>query len=92
MPISDESNGVYIDRYLHQNQNHNSLLVNAKMTIRHQGLTEESLVPSSHKGSKFRCAIVQKFSKEMRESGSTFQSLIAFLVGIFSSRGNLKDH
>ena len=52
---------------------------------------------SSHKGSKFRYAIVRKFSRgdeRIREDIPVPDSLgkEAFLVGIFTSRGNLKDH
>ena len=34
------------------------------MTIPHQGIGRGRLVPSSHKGSKFRYTIVRQFSRE----------------------------
>ena len=64
-----------------------------KMTILHQGLAEE--VPSSHKGSEFRYAVVRQFSRgdeRIMEDIQVPDSLgkEAFLVGVFTSRGTLK--
>ena len=61
------------------------------------GLGRGRLVPSSHKGSKFRDTIVRQFNRgdeRIREDIPDPDSLgeEAFLVGIFTSRGNLKDH
>ena len=62
---------------------------NAKMTIPHQGLGRGRLVPSSHKGSKFRYSIVRQFGRgdeRIREDIPVPDSLgkEAFLVGIFT--------
>ena len=56
------------------------------MTIPHQGLGQGRLVPSSHKGSKFRYTIVRQFSRgdeRIREDIPVPDSLgkEAFLVG-----------
>ena len=88
MPISDEGDGVYIDRSLHQNQNQNSLLVNSKMTIPHQGLTEEDKFLALTREVNLDTQSSKSSAQEMRESGRKK----AFLVGFFTSRGNLKDH
>ena len=66
------------------------------MTTRHQGIGRGRLVPSSHKGSKFRYTIVRQFSRgdeRIREDIPVPDSLgkETFLVGIFTSSGNLKD-
>ena len=68
----------------------------AKMTIPHQGIGRGRSVPSSHKGSKFRYTIVRQFSRgdeRIREDIPVPDSLgkETFLVGIFTSSGNLKD-
>ena len=60
------------------------------------GFGRGRLVPSSHKGSKFRYAIVRQFSsgdERIREDISVPDSLDkeALLVGIFTGSGNLKD-
>ena len=78
-------------------QNQNSLLVKRQNDNTSPGLGRGRLVLSSHKGSKFRNAIVQNFSrgdKRVREDIPVPYSLgkEAFLVGIFTSIGNLKDH
>ena len=79
------------------NQNQNSYLVKRQIVNTSPGLGRGGLVPSSHKGSIFRYAIVRKFSsgdERTREDIPVPDSLgkEAFLVGIFTSRGNLKDH
>ena len=62
---------------------------NQKMTIPHQGIGRGRLVPSSHKGSKFRYTIVREFSRgdeRIREDIPVPDSLgkETFLVGIFT--------
>ena len=66
------------------------------MTIPHQGIGQGRLVPSSHKGSKFRYTIVRQFRRgdeRIREDIPVPDTLgkETFLVGIYISRGNLKD-
>ena len=66
------------------------------MTIPHQGIGRGRLVPSSHKGSKFRYTIVRQFSRgdeRIREDIPIPDSLgkETFQVGIYTSSGNLKD-
>ena len=62
----------------------------------HQGIGRGRLVPSSHKGSKFRYTIVRQFSRgdeRIREDIPIPDSLgkETFQVGIYTSSGNLKD-
>ena len=78
-------------------QNKNSLLVLRQNDNTSPGLGRGRLVPSSHKGTKLRYAIVRQFSRgdeRVREDIPVPDSLgkEAFLVGIFTSSGNLKDH
>ena len=59
------------------------------------GLDQGRLVPSSHKGSEFRYAVARQFSRgdeRIREVIPVPDCLgkEAFLIGIFTSRGNLK--
>ena len=66
------------------------------MTIPHQGIGRGRLVTSSHKGSQFRYTIVRQFSRgdeRIREDIPVPDNLgkETFLVGIFTSSGNLKD-
>ena len=66
------------------------------MIIPHQGIGRGRLVPSSHKGSKFRYTIVRHFRRgdeRIREDIPVPDTLgkETFLVGIYTSRGNLKD-
>ena len=61
------------------------------------GLGRGRLVPSSHKGSEFRYAVVRQVSRgdeRIREDIPVPDSLgkEAFLIGVFTSRGNLKGH
>ena len=67
------------------------------MTIPHQRIGRGRLVPSSHKGSKFRYTIVRQISRgdeRNREDIPVPDSLgkETFLVGIFTSSGNLDEH
>ena len=62
------------------------------MTTPHQGIFRGRLVPSSHKGSKFRYTIVRQFSRgdeRIREDIPVPDSLgnETFLVGIVTSVG-----
>ena len=96
-------------RFTSKLQNQNSLLVkrqNDNWTIPYRGIVRGKLVPSSHKGSKFRYTIVRQFmmllifisqysrgDERIRENIPVPDSLgkETFLVGIFTSSGNLKD-
>ena len=66
----------------HQNQNQNSLLVKRQTdntTPGGMGLDRRGLVLSSHKRSKFRhTQSSDNSAEEIRESGSSFQSLIVW--------------
>ena len=80
-------------------QNRNSLLVKCQNDNTSPGLGRGRLVPtcSSHKGSEFRYAVIRQFSigdERIREDISVPDSLRkeVFLIGVFTSRGNLKGH
>ena len=80
-----------------RNQNPKSLLVERHNDKTSPGLSLGRLVPSSHEGIEFRNAIIRQFSRgdeRIREDIPVPDSLgkEAFLGGIFTSRGNLKDH
>ena len=77
-------------------QNQNSLLVKRQNDNTSPGDWPRKIGPSSHKGSKFRYTIVRQFSRgdeRIREDIPVPDSLgkETFLVGIFTSSGNLKD-
>ena len=81
---------VQIAMHLCQNQNQNNLLVKRQ----NDNIGRGRLVPSSNKGSKFRYTIVGQFSRgdeRAREDIPVPDSLgkETFLVGIFTSSGNL---
>ena len=81
----------------YQIQNQNSLLVKRQNGNTSPGLGPGRLVPSSHKGTEFRYAVVRQFGRgDERNRGDipVHDSLgkEAFLIGVFTSRGNLKGH
>ena len=68
-----------------------------KMTIPHQGLAEEDKSLALTREVNLDTQSSDNSTEEMSESERSFQSLIAcgkeaFLIGILTSRGNLKDH
>ena len=80
-----------------QNQNQNSLLVKRQNDNTSPELGRGRLVPSSHKGSEFRYTVARQFSRgdeRIREDIPVPDTLEkeAFLIGVFTSRGNLKGH
>ena len=80
-----------------RNKKWNSLLVKRQNDNTSPGLGQERLVPSSHKGSEFRYKVVRQFSggdERIREVIPVPDSLgkDAFLICVFTNRGNLKSH
>ena len=67
------------------------------MTIPHQGLAEEDKSLALKREVNLDMQSSDNSAEEISESGRAFQSLIvwgkeAFLIGILTSRGNLKNH
>ena len=77
-----------------KNQNQNSFLVKRQNDKTSPGLCRGRFVPSSHKGSEFRYAIVRQFSRGgvIPVPDSFGKEAFAFLIDLFTSRGNLKGH